>query len=136
MRLLVDTCVWSLALRRRDRAVLSSTEQRLLAALTEAIRDGRVVIVGPIRQEILSGIRNHAQFAKTKRLLDPFPDEPLSPAHYVEAARLYNLCRHHGLECGPVDMLLLAVAVRDGCAILTSDRGLLRCIELLRAENL
>ena len=77
MKVLVDTCVWSLALRRRDKTSLSIDERRLAARLTEAVQDGNVVMIGPIRQEVLSGIKDEAQFVKTERLLDPFPDEPL-----------------------------------------------------------
>jgi len=65
MKLLVDTCIWSLALRRTDKASLSAEEQRLVARLTETVQDGNVVIIGPIRQEVLSGIKDEAQSVKT-----------------------------------------------------------------------
>lgn len=136
MKILVDTCIWSLALRRRDKASLSVEEQRLVARLAEAIQDGNVVMVGPIRQEVLSGIKDESQFVKTKELLDPFPDEALSTADYIEAARLFNLCRSHGVQCGPVDMLICSAAVRMRCSILTSDEGLTECIEVLRKSKL
>ena len=58
MKLLVDTSVWSLALRRRASATLSAEEKRLTAVLAEAISDGRVVMIGPIRQELLSGSKS------------------------------------------------------------------------------
>jgi len=50
--LLVDTSVWSLALRRKKAEVLSG-EQMLAAALAQAIADARVAMIGPIRQELL-----------------------------------------------------------------------------------
>ncbi|HUK48606.1 MAG TPA: hypothetical protein VLW06_13475 [Terriglobales bacterium] len=56
MNVLVDTPVWSLALRRR-RQVLSSEESRMCNALAELIREGRVLMIGSIRQELLSGMR-------------------------------------------------------------------------------
>lgn len=132
MKVIVDTCVWSLALRRRKTARISVDEQRLLAQLREAIQDRRAAIVGPIRQEVLSGIRDKAQFAKTQELLDPFGDEEIMAEDYVEAARLFNLCRDRGVECGPVDILICAAAVRMRYKILTSDLGLRRCIEALK----
>ena len=49
MRVLVDTCVWSAVLRRRN------PDTELTARLKGLISDGRVFIIGPIRQEILSG---------------------------------------------------------------------------------
>lgn len=135
MKVLPDTCVWSLALRRHQ-AHLSPDERRLVSQLSEAIQDGQVVIVGPIRQELLSGIREDSHFARIQLLLEPFLDEQLVTEDYVEAARLFNLCRQKGVQAGPVDMLLCAIAVRRRCAILTYDQGLLRCIQILKANRL
>jgi predicted nucleic acid-binding protein len=136
MKVIVDTCVWSLSLRRRSAAGLKADEQLLVAQLTEAIQDGSALTVGPIRQEILSCIRDKAQLARTERLLDPFRDEEITAGDYVEAARLFNLCRNHGVQCSAADTLLCAVAVRNRYGILTCDAGLQRCIGVLRAEGL
>ncbi len=135
MKILVDSCVWSLSLRRRDLSALNEEEQRMVASLGDAIQDGRVAIVGPIRQEVLSGIKEIAQFERLKRALEAFPDTPMGTPHYEEAARLFNLCRGRGVECGAVDILLCAVAARERWSILTTDGGLKRCIETLRAEG-
>ncbi|MGA3048046.1 MAG: PIN domain-containing protein [Terracidiphilus sp.] len=136
MKVIVDTCIWSLALRRRDKSRLSAEDQQMVMQLTEAIQDRRAAIIGPIRQEILSGIRNRAQFAKTEGTLDLFRDEEITVADYVEAARFYNLCQDRGVQCGPVDILLCAVAARKQYGILTSDQALNRCVEVLRSEGL
>lgn len=114
---------------------MGAEEQHLLTSLTEAIRDGRVAIIGPIRQELLSGVKDAAQFAKLSEALGAFPDEPLTTLHYVEAARLFNLCRSRGVECGPIDILICTVAVLKHWTILTYDKGLKRCIEVLRSEG-
>jgi len=106
----------------------------MAATLTEAIRDGRVAILGLIRQEILSGIRQPAQFEKLRHTLQSFPDTPLASADHEEAASLFNLCRSRGLQCGPVDILLCAVARQRKWKILTTDQGLLRCLEILNLE--
>ncbi|MGA9071733.1 MAG: PIN domain-containing protein [Terracidiphilus sp.] len=135
MKILVDTCVWSLSLRRRDSSALNEEEQRMVASLGDAIQDGRVAIVGPIRQEVLSGIKEIAQFERLRRALKAFPDTPMGTPHYEEAARLFNLCRRREVECGAVDILLCAVAARERWSILTTDGGLKRCIETLRAEG-
>lgn len=136
MKVIVDTCVWSLSLRRRGAGRLSTGEQQMVAQLREAIQGDNALIFGPIRQEILSGIRDKAHFARTEGLLDPFRDEEIKAADYIEAARLFNLCRDHGVQCGAVDTLLCAVAVRNRYGILTCDSGLERCIGVLRAEGL
>jgi predicted nucleic acid-binding protein len=135
MKTIVDTCVWSLALRRQDQSKLTADQRKIIAELQEAIRDGRAILLGPIRQEILSGVRDKARFAKLQGLLDPFLDEEIEAHDFVEAARLFNLCKDHGFECGATDVLICAVAARLHYDILTYDQGLKRCIQILRAES-
>ena len=53
MRVLVDTPIWSLALRRRTR----TPDDPATAELASLIQDGRAALIGPVRQELLSGIR-------------------------------------------------------------------------------
>lgn len=132
MKVLVDSCIWSLNLRRRSAASLSSDEQRAATSLIEIIRDQRAVIIGPIRQEVLSGIKEPAQFEKVRTALAAFPDEPITTRHYEEAAHLFNLCRSRGVQCGPIDMLICAVALENHWRILTSDQGLKRCLETIQ----
>ena len=131
MNVLADTSVWSLALRRRASATLSADETHLVGALTEAIGDGRVVMIGPIRQELLSGIKEQAQFEKLRTSLAAFRDEPIETRDYEEAARGYNLCRTEGVQCGPVDILICAVAVRRKWSVLANDAVLNRCLEII-----
>lgn len=135
MKLLVDSCAWSLLLRRRGRSTTSDDEQLILTSLQEAIRDGRVLIIGPIRQEVLSGIKELAQFDKLRTALGAFEDETLTAYHFEEAARLYNHCRSLGVECGSTDILICEVAIQKQCGILTYDIGLKRCMDVLRTEN-
>ncbi len=123
-------------LRRRNKSVLSPEEVSIRASLTEAVENDRVVIIGPIRQEVLSGIKDQAQFAKLRAALAAFHDVPLTTVHYEEAARLFNLCRSRGVECGAIDILICAIAAQMRWSILTNDQGLERCIEVLRAEGL
>jgi predicted nucleic acid-binding protein len=136
MKIIVDTCVWSLWLRRRNQSLLSSNERQTLTDLRLAVENRQATILGPIRQEILSGIRDAAQFAKTASLLDPFRDEPIEPSDYIEAAKLFNLCRDRGIQCGPVDILICAVATRNQYLILTCDQVLERCIGVLRTAGI
>ena len=136
MKVLVDTSIWSLALRRKGGPVkLNDEEKRLVALLVEAIRDGRVLMAGSVRQEVLSGIGTPEQFAEVKTRLDPFPDQPIASEDYIEAARLYNLCRRRGVECGAVDMLLCALAYRNEWTILARDGGIERSIAAIEAET-
>jgi predicted nucleic acid-binding protein len=132
VKLLVDTSVWSLALRRKKTAGLSPDEQKLKAELVQAIQDGRVAMLGLLRQELLSGIKEKTQFDKVKAALDPYLDEPINTADYEYAALVYNECRNQGVEAGTVDILICAVAVRRGWEVLSGDGGLNRCLAVTK----
>jgi predicted nucleic acid-binding protein len=132
VKILADTSVWSLALRRRKTSKLSREEQQLTRLLAQAIGDGRVVMIGPIRQELLSGIKELGQFETLRTNLQPFLDERLDTPDCEEAARMYNVCRAQGVECGPVGMLICAVALRRKWHVLANDASLNRCMEILQ----
>ena len=74
MMVLVDTPVWSLALRRKP-SDLSPGERNVKSALQDLVLDGRVQIIGPVRQELLSGIRAEETFRRVRDALRAF-DEP------------------------------------------------------------
>lgn len=116
MNVLVDTSVWSLALRRG-----SPRGTRAEIELVELIREGRVLMLGAIRQELLSGIRTNEQFKKLQDHLRAFRDVPLEEADYEEAAACFNRCRGKGIQGSNTDFLLCAVAIRRNAAILTAD---------------
>ena len=132
MKLLVDTSVWSLSLRRKDAGSLSPDEQKLKAELVQAIQDGRVAMLGLIRQELLSGIKDKAQFDKVKAVLYSYLDEPINTADHEYAARIYNECRNEGVEAGTVDILICALAVRRSWEVLSSDSSLNRCLAVAK----
>ncbi|MFZ5892835.1 MAG: type II toxin-antitoxin system VapC family toxin [Myxococcota bacterium] len=117
MNVLVDTSVWSLALRRP--AAHGSSET---AELVELIREGRVAMIGAIRQEILLGIKVAEQYRKLRQRLRAFNDEALEEADYEEAAICFNRCRAKGLQGSNTDFLICAVSMRRRLAILTTDK--------------
>jgi predicted nucleic acid-binding protein len=121
MTVLVDTPVWSLALRRKS-ADLNARERALTGALAELIREGRVSMMGAIRQELLSGIREEERFHKLRNYLRAFEEPGIEILDYEEAARMHNLCRGRGIAGSAVDFLICAVAQRRGWHILTTDR--------------
>ena len=121
MMVLVDTPVWSLALRRRPDH-LSSPEQRLTKTLAELIREGRVQMLGAIRQELLSGIREESQFRKLRDYLRAFREPSLEAADYEDGAHMSNQCRSCGIAGSAVAFLICAAAQRRGWAIFTTDQ--------------
>ena len=86
------------------------------------MRRRRVAIIGPIRQEVLSGVREEAQFEKLRRRLAAFTDTPLREEDFVTAARFFNRCRGRGITPGSIDLLLCAVAYRSESAIFSTDK--------------
>src|SRR5579863_7035610 len=130
MLVLVDTPIWSLALRRKD-ADLNSREQLFTQALRELIHDGRAQLVGPVRQELLSGVREEASFRKLRDHLRAFEQASLDVADYEEAARLNNQCRARGIAGSAIDFLICAVAHRRKWKIFPSDRDFERYGKLL-----
>jgi len=117
MSVLVDTCVWSLAVRRHN----VDEESDVIRELRALIAEGGTVVIGPIRQELLSGIRNPAQFAELRSRMRAFPDLKLESADYERAAEQYTECRRNGIRGSNTDFLICAVAERLGVAIFTSD---------------
>lgn len=87
--------------------------------------------IGPIRQELLSGIRNEDQFKRLENRLSAFPDVPLHSEDYVEAARYFNRCRSQGIQGSNTDFLICAVAVRHDLAIYTKDQDFLLFAKVL-----
>jgi len=90
--------------------------------LAELIRERRVSIIGPIRQEVLSGVRIIEQFRRLGEHLRAFPDIPLCAEDYEQAAGFYNLLRGKGIQGSNTDFLICAVAARCGLSIYTTDR--------------
>ncbi|MDF1527243.1 MAG: PIN domain-containing protein [bacterium] len=117
MKVLVDTSVWSLALRRER-----TGEEALVQELAELIAEQRVAMIGPVRQELLSGIRDNEQFIALQERLRAFPDLPLTESDFQRAAEYFNSCRAMSVQGSNTDFLLCAVAVNHHLAILTADR--------------
>jgi len=117
MSVIVDTSVWSIALRRNSPNAFSAH----VAILRELITNDQVALLGAIRQEILSGIRNFEQFARLRDYLQAFPDLELVSKDYEMAAEFFNTCRSKGIQGSNTDFLICSVAHRLGYSILTND---------------
>jgi len=122
VEVLVDTNIWSVALRR-SRAHIGEAENTLTVVLRDLIRDDRARLIGPIRQELLSGIRETIQYERLRGYLRAFPDENLTMDDYEHAARCNNQCRSRGIAGSGVDFLICAAALARGWQIFTTDTG-------------
>jgi hypothetical protein len=127
MKVLVDTSVWSLALRRGT----PSRDDGVADELRRLVSDYRVAMIGPVRQELLSGIRTPEQYEALRDKLRAFPDLLLRTDDYEVAARFFNACRSRGIQGSSTDFLICAVAAERRVPIFTTNRDFEAYEELL-----
>jgi predicted nucleic acid-binding protein len=115
--LLVDTSVWSLALRRSPPATLPET-----AALRKALEGGDIVVTtGLVLQELLQGFSGPRD---ASAIVEKFASLPLvmpDRQDHVDAAGLRNECRRSGVQIGTVDALIAQLCLRHELTLLTTD---------------
>jgi hypothetical protein len=112
---LIDSNIWFLALRRKTASGLE------VAVWTDLVDRGLAQLIGPVRQEVLSGIRERKHFELMRERMRAFPDLPLMQLHYERAAEFSNICRTHGIQGSSTDFLLCAVSDLEKLAIFTTD---------------
>ena len=117
MKVLVDTPIWSYALRSKNKEYQSEID-----SLTSLIRDQRAIIIGPIRQEILSGYSDLRKFRIIREKLSYFDNTPIGDVDYELAAEFSNRCRIEGIQGSHIDFLICAVANRIDIPIFTNDK--------------
>jgi predicted nucleic acid-binding protein len=118
MTLLVDTSVWSLALRRDVEANEPEVQE-----LRDALFGAEVVVTtGLVLQELLQGFSG----AKVQaRIIEQFAALPLLQPDrddHIGAATLRNSCRRSGVQIGTIDALLAQLAIRHELTLLTTDK--------------
>ena len=114
MKVIVDTPIWSFVFRKGADAHHAET-------LTELTRRGQVQVLGAVRQEVLSGIRDSKQFQYIRERLAAFPDLELQRDDYETAAAYFNRCRSRGVQGSNTDFLICAAAVRHDFMVYTTD---------------
>jgi len=126
VRVLVDSTVWSLALRRTE-----GIKSPHVIAFYELVQEGRIVMIGPVRQEILSGIRTKSHYETLRKQLQSWSDVPIETEDYELAAANFNTCRARGVQGAHTDFLICAIAERHNLAILTTDRDFVQYASML-----
>ena len=121
MKIIVDTCVWSLALRRNDQ----QSRNEYVEELKELIQEVRVQLVGPVRQELLCGIKSKKQFKLLKDHLSVFDDLFLAREDYELAAEYFNVARKNGIQGSSTDFLICSISTRHKMPIMTTDKDFL-----------
>lgn len=114
---IVDTCMWSLALSDK-----TPRNKKVAEELTILINENRVRIIGSIRQEVLSGYSDFSRYEKLRNKLRYFPNEEIIDSDYESAAEYSNLCRKNGIQGSHTDFLICAVSSRLKMKIYTNDK--------------
>jgi len=116
VRVLVDTSVWSLALRKRGPA-----DHPSVAKLTAMIGLDDLAITGSILQEVLQTYRDEETFSALARYLLPYPLLALDRETCTEAARLHRRCAARGIAAKTIDCQIAAAALRHDHKLLSAD---------------
>ena len=129
MKVIVDSCIWSLALRRND-----PSPNGYVAELTELIKEIRAQLIGPVRQELLCGIKSEKQFNLLRKHLRAFEEIEIEMEDYELAAEYFNMARKNGIQGSNTDFLICAISKRHKMPILTTDKDFIHFQTLLPIE--
>ncbi len=92
-------------------------------------------MIGPVRQELLSGIRTEEQYAGLRDKLRAFPDLRLHSEDYELAAQFFTQCRGKGVQGSNTDFLICAVATRRDTSVFSTDRDFEAYERILRVSR-
>jgi len=120
-QVLIDTNIWSTFLRRKN-----SEDQKLRDNIEMLLKENRISLIGPIRQEILTRIRDDNKFLILKEYLEAFEDEQITTETYEKAAQIANDCLKRGIAISAVDATIVSVVVTNGFEIYTKDKDFMR----------
>ncbi|MDZ4742025.1 MAG: PIN domain nuclease [Verrucomicrobiota bacterium] len=113
---IVDSDVWSEAFRSK------APVSKYVKELKRLIDADEVVMIAPIRQEILSGIRDERMYDELKEQMRAFPSRRVSDKLYELGALLFNTCRRTGIQGSHTDFLICACSVEWKVQILSKDK--------------
>ncbi len=115
--MLVDTNIWSTMLRRN-----LPEDEVLRKNMRALIDEGKVAIIGPIRQEVLTGIKSEKQFELMQDYLTTFEDATITTEDYELAAKNANKLRSKGISTGNVDVLIVTFCQKHDIEVYSKDK--------------
>lgn len=118
MSLLVDTSVWSLALRRDAK----HTEPEVVAVRNALEGADPVFTTGFVLQELLQGFAGPKARDKIVERFAALGFLQPDREDHIEAAEVRNACRRRGIQLGTIDALLVHLARRYDLVLLSTDR--------------
>ncbi len=118
MTLLVDTSVWSLALRRDVK-----TQEPAVQALVDALGGAEIVVTtGLVLQELLQGFSGPKSAAAIIERFSALALIHPTRNDHVAAATVRNRCRRGGVQVGTVDALIAQICISNQLTLLTTDQ--------------
>ena len=118
MKILVDTSVWSEALRRKKNKI-DSGHSFLFQLINN---DEHIILTGIILLEILSGITDNKLFNKIKNILQDFEFVEPEKEDYIYSTELRNNLKKKGISSGAIDFLIASIAIRNEFYLVSYDK--------------
>ena len=123
--MLVDTSVWSLALRRDA----ETSEPQVLALKDALLGDEVIVTTGLVLQELLQGFSGPKAQAQIIQRFAALPLLRPDRDDHIAAAGVRNACRRAGIQIGTIDALLAQLCIRHELTLLTTDKDFVRAAQ-------
>ena len=118
MSLLVDTSVWSLALR----CDVEQSAPEVVALRHALLGIDQVFTTGLVLQELLQGFAGPKDRAQLVDRLSALAFLQPDKEDHIEAAEVRNSCRRCGVQVGTIDALLIQLCRRNDLTLLTTDQ--------------
>ncbi|MCL2293762.1 MAG: PIN domain-containing protein [Spirochaetes bacterium] len=117
--IIIDTTIWSKAYRRRR---ITNEDQGIVTELFNILEFEQEVLVGSVRQELLSGVSDKNVFHDLTVKLNGFNNYEAQLADHDLAAEYFNICSTNGIQGSQTDYLICAIAYRYNLKIFTEDK--------------
>ena len=117
--IIIDTTIWSKIFRRKK---IANGDMDIIRKVYELLDSEEEILLGPVRQELLSGIANKDIFYDLKINLSGFNNYEVQLTDHDLAAEYFNVCLSKGIQGSPTDYLICAVACRYNFKIFTEDK--------------
>jgi predicted nucleic acid-binding protein len=111
-RLIADTCIWIEYFKKRG---------SVSSALRDLIKQGRVLVAGPVIYELLQGAKNPKDAELIKEVTKALPLLPMTQEIWLSAGDIFFILRRKGITLPPSDVLLAALAIENDCPVFTLD---------------
>jgi predicted nucleic acid-binding protein len=117
--IVVDTTIWSKAYRRKR---IADEDHVIIKELYDILDMEEEVLIGPVRQELLSGISDKNVLNDLVKKLSGFNNYEAQSDDHNLAADFFNVCLINGIQGSQTDYLICAIAHRYDLEIFTEDK--------------